>query len=139
MPYDLLTQIIYISSTRLEISENELLLILIQARENNEKNGISGMLVYADGIFIQALEGDEETLNRLMLSIMTDSRQEGVIEIERNPIISRQFSDWTMGFEEAKNLDIPGITNFLELNVEDRLKLLGEQGFAQEIFASFSQ
>ena len=54
--------LVYVSSAVRLFATAELLKILGKFRRNNQLLGISGLLLYKDGNFIQALEGTEETV-----------------------------------------------------------------------------
>ncbi|MFT6150089.1 MAG: hypothetical protein ACJAUH_002787, partial [Saprospiraceae bacterium] len=43
-----------------EIAETELLAILNRCRKNNSERQVTGLLIFAEGTFIQALEGNKE-------------------------------------------------------------------------------
>jgi hypothetical protein len=57
------------------------------------------MLLYRDGFFIQALEGEEEVITTLFEKIKLDKRHHTVLLLYKEPITRREFPDWTMGFE----------------------------------------
>jgi hypothetical protein len=50
--------IVYVSSALKPFSKTDLLTLLEKSRENNTSLGISGMLLYKDGNFMQVLEGE---------------------------------------------------------------------------------
>jgi hypothetical protein len=99
------------------MSDKHLEAMLKKARNKNEKSAITGMLLYRDGFFIQALEGELDAIENLYVTIARDERHRDVILVYKNPIQQRRFSDWTMGFNrlEATDTDvIDGYTRFLQ-------------------------
>ena len=54
--------LIYISSAVKLMNDDELLFMLEQAREKNLRLGLTGMLLYKNGSFMQMLEGDKQTV-----------------------------------------------------------------------------
>ena len=52
-------RLIYVSTARELMDKDALLGILAKAREKNARLGITGMLLYKDGNFLQLLEGEE--------------------------------------------------------------------------------
>lgn len=109
--------LVYISFATQEMSDDDLMRILTVSRENNSKNNITGMLLYREGFFIQALEGEEDTVIALYNKIAADPRHRNVILIYKNEITERTFSSWAMGFnrisaEQAES--VPGFTDFLK-------------------------
>ena len=62
-------QLVYLSSASQPFSEDDLVALLTQARQNNTAHGLTGMLLYKDGNFMQVLEGDEAEVRRLFHTI----------------------------------------------------------------------
>ena len=80
---------------------NDLEDILEHARSNNAKKGITGALVYVDGVFLQILEGDTEVVKELMTKISRDVRHETVTVLKQGEIPAPTFSDWRMAYISA--------------------------------------
>ena len=112
-----LVSIIYASSANHLFTRTELLDLLKVSRENNEKADITGMLLYKDGNFIQAIEGHESVVNRLYQKIIKDPRHSNIVLLGNQPIPERQFLNWSMGFRNINDLstkDLEGFSRFLE-------------------------
>ena len=75
--------------------------LLGHARRSNGAKGVTGALVYAEGIFMQILEGDRTKLQDLMVKIRRDVRQETVIVLRECEIPSRIFASWKMAYVGA--------------------------------------
>jgi len=90
--------VIYISTARQGIDAAALDDILARSRHNNAEAGITGMLVYTDGMFVQAVEGDETAVEALLARLPADTRHRDIVVIARYPVAARQFADWSMGF-----------------------------------------
>jgi hypothetical protein len=90
--------IVYVSTAKRLMNEEELLDILTVSRTKNKINNITGMLLYAQGTFIQVLEGEKENLDDLFQSIEKDNRHKNIIKLITGVITQRNFSDWTMAF-----------------------------------------
>ena len=71
--------------------------ILAASRRNNPPIGITGILCYGDGIYLQAIEGGRDQVNRLFSKISRDPRHEHVELLHYEEIIERRFGGWTMG------------------------------------------
>lgn len=111
-----LISLVYVSVAAQPMSDDQLQEILRESRDNNEPRSITGMLLYRDGFFIQALEGDEDAVIPLFESIRTDARHRNVLMVYKNRIESRTFSNWSMGFNKISDTqveDLPGFTDFL--------------------------
>lgn len=94
--------ICYLSSASVPFTESELKELLVRARQNNLSQGITGMLLYKEGNFLQIIEGDESAVSKLYSKIAKDSRHHGITELFSEAIAHRAFSDWSMAF---RNLD----------------------------------
>ena len=98
--------IIYVSSSTRRMSPPELKQLLQQAQEFNTANSITGMLLYRDGNFMQAIEGEESTVRLLYERIKLDKRHRGVIAVVDEPVEAREFGEWSMGFENIDTLPL---------------------------------
>jgi hypothetical protein len=111
-----LIQLIYASSAWQLLSEDEIMNILEVSRRNNAERGITGILLYKDGNFLQVLEGDEEAVTELYQTIERDQRHKGLILLARRKIAEREFPDWSMGFVNLGTIDpasVPAYNNIL--------------------------
>lgn len=109
-------QVVYVSSAASDPSRQELAAMLDHARTKNERLGITGMLLYRDGDYMQALEGEEEAVRELYETICRDPRHTSVTPIVEHGIEARSFADWRMGFRELLDEDLrshPGFSDFL--------------------------
>jgi len=98
----------YCSKASLGTDYKSVLDILTVATIMNKENNISGMLVF-DGInFLQFIEGDEISINRLKNNILSDPRHHDIIIIDESLSDQRIFPEWGMGYvnnqESIKNI-----------------------------------
>lgn len=113
-----LVQYIYASAAVRAFEAEELKALLARARAHNEANGLTGMLLYAEGSFFQVLEGPPEAVDSLYRRIELDPRHAAMTKLLREPIKERSFQDWTMGFYQARRQDIArivGLNDFLRI------------------------
>ena len=89
--------IVYISKAARSLSHDDLERLLESARRRNIQEGITGVLLYADGSFMQYLEGPADALMRVYAIIKTDPLHFGLVDLVREPIASREFAEWSMG------------------------------------------
>lgn len=101
-----LITLVYVSVATKKLSESELVEILEVARAKNEKLNITGMLLYRDGFFVQALEGEQAVVEDLFHVIAKDERHKNVIVVYQNSIATRSFNDWSMGFNMLSEKDL---------------------------------
>ncbi len=106
--------LVYVSLANQEMSDKHLQDLLKKAREKNEALSITGMLLYRDGFFMQALEGEKADIEGLFEIIKKDARHRDVLLINKKPIKQRGFPDWTMGFNKIDNKDVEAIEGYTE-------------------------
>lgn len=110
-------EIVYTSSAVEPFSEDQLLGLLEKSRTNNENLGITGMLLYKDGEFMQVLEGEEDAVRSLSERIAADPRHTNFKVLMDRVCTQREFSDWSMGFTNLDAItaqDVPGYSRFLD-------------------------
>ena len=95
----------YLSSASGALSAGEVNDILAVSRDNNARDGITGLLCHYDGSFLQFLEGEPETVGRTFARIGRDPRHGGLIEVYRKSISERAFGAWTMGVVKPDQID----------------------------------
>ena len=71
--------------------------ILATSREHNPSWGITGILCYGGGIFLQAIEGGRSAVSDLYGHIQRDVRHKDVELLHFEEISERRFGGWTMG------------------------------------------
>jgi hypothetical protein len=105
--------IIYLSAGANWFSETELNSLLATANKHNLRNNITGLLLYADGNFIQLLEGEESAVQETYKRIALDQSHRGITEIASGPLETRIFPEWAMGFKSIGKLSETPLTEFL--------------------------
>lgn len=115
----MLKQLIYASQATRSMSDDDLLKILRVSRERNQLHRITGMLVYRDAIFLQALEGEDSELEPIWASIKADSRHWNIVEMRYVPVTKRDFSDWSMAFVNMSERDLDSIPGYSAFLAED--------------------
>lgn len=110
--------VIYVSSAVQLMNDEALLSLLQQCRKKNAALGITGMLLYKQGNFMQLLEGEEEVVLELFDTIKKDSRHKDLITITTDNIADRSFEDWSMGFQNMdKTGAFPNYNDYIEENL----------------------
>ncbi len=108
-----LITLVYVSvAQNRQMNNDELLRILKEARENNQKLNVTGMLLYRDGFFIQALEGEQDVVEDLYAHIAKDQRHKNIITVYQNEIKERLFTDWSMGFNRVEDKHLESIEGY---------------------------
>ncbi len=94
-------RIIYSSVSSTPMQQDDLEDLLEQAQGNNSRRGITGALVYVNGVFLQILEGEKHLVQRLMQSISRDFRHERVAVLHDGEVAIPAFADWDMAYVSA--------------------------------------
>ncbi|MEZ5306384.1 MAG: BLUF domain-containing protein [Pyrinomonadaceae bacterium] len=108
-------QLIYASTASKPFSVDELSELLKVARKRNRRYGITGILLYDNGAFLQVLEGEENEVEKLFRRISKDPRHTHIELLLRLEIEHRSFTEWRMGFHEGSIKDLekhPGFVDF---------------------------
>lgn len=92
---------IYVSRATSSFDAPALRDLLTRSRVRNAVSGVSGMLLYDRGSFFQVLEGEPSAVQQVLDRIRADTRHEGVVVLVDEPITTRAFAAWTMGFADA--------------------------------------
>lgn len=97
----LLSRLLYYSRrnwTSTDPDEAEAMLdqILQAGRRNNPRDGLSGVLIVDDDLFVQVLEGPRSTLTRTFSRIQGDPRHEKIVLAGLAEVGDRQFDGWNV-------------------------------------------
>jgi hypothetical protein len=101
----MLVRLMYASRATPALGEADLAAILRSSRENNPQEGITGLLCFADGVFVQVLEGSREAVNARYRHIVVDPRHNDVSLLSYEEIAERSFAGWTMGQVNLQRLN----------------------------------
>jgi hypothetical protein len=92
----MLIRLLYISRAVGAITTTVTGSILESARVHNRVAGITGVLCQGQGLFIQVLEGERSTVNRLYNTIIKDKRHQDVELVAIDEIQARKYPNWSM-------------------------------------------
>jgi hypothetical protein len=106
--------LVYASSAVKPFSKSELVELLAPSREKNRRLGITGMLLYKDGNFMQALEGEESAVRKLYAAISADPRHRIWYQFYAGHTASRNFAGWSMGFNDLNSPEVHGVSGYDE-------------------------
>jgi hypothetical protein len=112
--------------------------ILSVAREHNMANGITGILCYGGGIYLQAIEGGRSQVNTLYGHIVRDKRHADVELLSYEEITERRFGGWTMGQVNLSKLNTSVVLKYSELPVLNPYAVSGQVSLAllEELMAT---
>ena len=116
-----LHNLFYCSLAEKDISKGDILDILNWSRQYNEKNEVTGILLYwkKTNQFMQVLEGEENVILNLYDRISKDTRHSLLKMIYQEDIIERGFKSWTMAFQDIDEIDTSGLDGFSEFSKLD--------------------
>jgi hypothetical protein len=113
----------YVSTASKLFDSAELRELLKEANENNARAGITGMLLYKEGQFMQVLEGPGEAVTETFSRISRDARHHGIMVLLKGAVQERHFPGWSMAFRDLNLPDhqnVPGYSEFLNTPLTGR-------------------
>jgi Sensors of blue-light using FAD len=115
-------QIVYTSTANHEFSALDIERLVAGARARNKAIGVTGMLLFHDGTFLQAIEGEQRAVNEVFASIQRDARHRDIAVLHRGPgFEQRVFGDGPLGFADFDGAaDL--LRAFMSLNERPRIK-----------------
>ncbi|HVG15941.1 MAG TPA: BLUF domain-containing protein [Chitinophagaceae bacterium] len=113
--------LVYLSAAAPFFKEEDLKEILFKSRKNNTRAGITGLLLFHEGNFIQVLEGNKADISALYERIALDHRHKLLIKLVDEPTEKRNFPDWSMGYKAVSTDEIRKLTGFDSINKKEFL------------------
>lgn len=90
--------IVYFSKpTKRLLTDTELETLLMGARDFNKEHGLTGVLIYRHDLFMQCIEGAEDSLSQAYKRITDSSQHKDIIKVFDSPIDELSFPNWLMG------------------------------------------
>jgi hypothetical protein len=131
--------VVYVSHAVKPFTEAELVTLLERTRLRNQRAGITGMLLYKDGNFMQVLEGEASVVDATLTRIERDPRHTGLVVIEEGSHKEREFGDWSMAYRNLNDTAVhamPGYSQFMNLHF-DPGELAGSASVCRELLQLF--
>ena len=114
-------QLVYVSAATHEFKGAELADLLRVARENNGRDGVTGMLLYHGGSFFQVLEGGRDKVHEIFRRVEKDPRHQKVTVLHEEELVEeRDFPDWSMAWCEISDAALREVDGFNDLMVNRR-------------------
>ncbi len=130
--------LIYLSTSSRALSTDDLKQLLVNIRYQYTKSGITGMMLYSQGTFFQALEGEEQQLEKAFEDLKSDNIQKGLIKLKAGKEERRTFSNWYMGFKPTTD-DVCQLNGFVNPLRGDFLTDYNPQHPAISLLRTFAQ
>lgn len=100
-----LFQLTYISDIVPGLSREQIAAIHQQAERNNQRLGITGVLLVTSRHFLQLLEGPAKQVKARFAVIAADPRHQSVRLVSERLVQQRQFPHWQMGLKRLLDQD----------------------------------
>ena len=111
--------------------------ILEVSRARNEREGITGVLLFCNNNVVQCLEGSREAVNKTYARIVQDKRHQNPLLVDYRILSTRLFSEWSMGYVPESSVTQPTLLKYsVSQDFEPRL-LSGES--CLRIFAELTR
>ncbi|MFZ4479991.1 MAG: BLUF domain-containing protein [Rhodoferax sp.] len=133
----MLVRLLY-ASRALDTSAEAIEAILNQSRKRNPECGITGILCYGGGIFLQAIEGGRMAVSDLFSHIQKDVRHKDVVLLQYEEIPERRFGGWTMGQVNMSKINASILLKYAEKPELDPYSVSGAVSLAllEELMAT---
>ena len=136
----MLVRLMYASRAAASVDQEELVAILRKSKANNPAIGVTGVLCYSEGVFLQVLEGGRSAVNRLYNRIASDPRHTQVELLSYAEIGERRFAGWSMGQVDMARLNPALLLKYSERATLDPYAVSGEVSMSlfEELVATAS-
>jgi hypothetical protein len=127
----MLVRLLYASRATITVDADSTASILKQAKANNPKLGVTGVLCCcASGVFLQALEGGRTAVSQLYNRIACDARHADVVLLSYEEISERNFAGWSMGHVSLARLNPALVMKYSETATLDPFSVSGKVSMA---------
>lgn len=135
----MLVRLLY-ASRAVDTSSDAIESILHQSRDHNPHCGVTGVLCYGGGIFLQAIEGGRMAISDLYGHIQRDPRHKDVVLLHYEEISERRFAGWTMGEVNMTRINASILLKYAEKPELDPYSVSGRVSLAllEELMATAS-
>ncbi|WP_291049785.1 BLUF domain-containing protein [Hyphomonas sp.] len=93
-----LFRLIYVSTARPGLSEEDMSNVLNASQSNNEERYITGYLAHNRDSFMQLIEGPRAEVEDVYDRIVKDPRHSGIVRILAEKAEARAFPRWSMNY-----------------------------------------
>ena len=129
--------IVYVSKAARPVTQGDLVELLEGARRRNAKEDITGVLLCADGSFMQYLEGPAAGLLRVYAIIKAHPLHYGLIDLVREPILTREFAEWSMACHVCGAGGEPLLSEHYDLLASRMAAAVRAKSAARELLSGF--
>ena len=136
----MLVRLLYASRASASIDQEELHTLLRHCKSANPRQGVTGVLCFSSGIFMQVLEGGRMAVSALSNKIVADPRHTDVVLLDYAEIRERRFAGWSMGQVNLQRLNPAILLKYSETATLDPYAVSGQASMAlfEELVATAS-
>lgn len=127
-------RILFHSRASFRMKEEEVFKILSKSKVNNKKAGLTGILLYVNGHFMEFLEGEERVVKAMFKKINQDPRHDDSKIVLQGVSPNRLFDGWNLAYKAHTVQDLKDIQ---EANQPDYFDLTQELVKDSDIAFSF--
>ena len=134
-----LCRLLYISSAVREFDAHEVQILAANARARNAANGVTGLLIYHDGNFLQVLEGPSEAVQASYTRIMQNWRHKGATVLLREEVETRAFPEFSMACADPGQFgeDVQGMLQHLSRLKQEGPRMSAPDAKVRTLIRSF--
>jgi hypothetical protein len=100
-----LCHVVYCSRAAASVDDAEVGRIVAAAHRHNPARGITGVLVFGNGVFFQWIEGPRAQIETLMAILHRDARHHDIVTLDQGEEArERLYPDWDMEQVEADDI-----------------------------------
>jgi hypothetical protein len=126
----MLVRLMYASRALGSVNQDTLAAILKQSKTNNPPVGVTGVLCFSGGTFLQVLEGGRLAVSALYNKIANDPRHHDVVLLSYQEISERDFACWSMGQVNLSRINPALLMKYSETAVLDPYAVSGAASMA---------
>ena len=126
----MLVRLMYASRAANSVNPDDLAAILKKSKTNNPPIGVTGVLCFSDGIFLQVLEGGRSPVSGLYNKSACDPRHHDVVLLSYEEISERSFAGWSMGQVNLSRLNPALLLKYSERPELDPYAVSGQVSLA---------
>lgn len=126
----MLIRLIYASRMASGVDSRHVRDILAASQRNNRSRGVTGVLLFNSGYFLQWLEGGRGAVNERFRAIGGDGRHREAEILCYEAVPNRAFSGWTMGYAGEAGMNAELLFRYTEDTVFDPFTLTAEAAVA---------
>ncbi len=111
--------------------------IVSVSRRLNQLSGITGVLFFHGGKFVQVIEGEEPDLRQRIARIERDPRHRNLTYLIDTPVEKRGFADWNMDSFNLMHRDLISSAELMKIQDAYRANLIPRSNTLVDIYKLF--